>query len=490
MATTYNNPAFTGFFKPTRFEADVYDCEVYGEIPHDLTGTLYRLQPDPEFAPKAAGDYPLQGDGHLSMFRFVGGGHVDFKSRYVQTARLAADRKAYSNLFGVYRNRYSDDPKVRSLSPAAANTNLVWHGGKLLALDEDGAPTQVDPNTLKTIGPWTFGGKLTSRTFGAHPKVDPKTGEMIAVAAEAKGELTPDLAVYTISPKGQITKEVWLKAPYVGMVHDIAITQKHVIIPITGFTSSAERLKAGKPHWGWDAKLPTYVAVLPRGGTAKDVRWFKGPSRYAIHTLNAMDDGNNVVLTLPVSNANPDPMYPNIDDSPVTGAGAEPSIRKWTFDMSGSGDAFKEEVVFAGAGFARIDERFTGQPARYAFKGFADPAQPFNEAKGGNLKGRVVNSYQKVDLTTGQAQSFFVGDVQGLQEAVFVPRNANAAEGDGYLIGVVNNYGARKSDVVIVDTMAMDKGAVATIKLPFRLRPGTHAVWAPLADVPFKTFSA
>ena len=29
-----------GFNSPTRFEADVYDCEVWGQIPTDIEGTL------------------------------------------------------------------------------------------------------------------------------------------------------------------------------------------------------------------------------------------------------------------------------------------------------------------------------------------------------------------------------------------------------------------------------------------------------------------
>jgi carotenoid cleavage dioxygenase len=491
MALSYkNDPRFAGFFKPTRFEADVYDCEVHGgEIPHDLVGTYYRLQPDPEYPPRSANDLPLTGDGHLSMFRFVGGGHVDYRSRYVKTARLLADRQAHRSLFGVYRNRLTDDPKAMRLSGAAANANVVWHAGKLLALDEDGPPVAVDPHTLETQGLWTFGGKLTSRTFGAHPKVDPRTGEMIAVGTEARGELTDDIVVHTVDNAGKLVRETWLKAPYVGMVHDIALTEKHVVIPMTGFVVTAERLKAGKPHWAWDARKPTMVAILPRGGSAKDARWFKGPARYALHTVNALDDGNKVVLTIPVANANPDPMYPNLDDSPPS-PGAEPSIRRWIFDLGSRDNGFKEEALFSGSGFTRIDDRYTSLPNRWLFKGLNDPVRPFDEAKGGALKGKVTNSWQRIDLQSGAASTYFVGDVQGLQECCFVPRRAGAAEGDGYLIGVVNNYGEHKSDLVVVDAQAMDKGAVATLKLPFRLRPGAHGTWVSHEQVSFPVFQA
>lgn len=60
-----------------------------------------------------------------------------------------------------------------------ANTGVVTHAGKLLALWEGGPPTEVDPDTLGTIGIHRFGGKLKwLGAFSAHPKWDPATGEM------------------------------------------------------------------------------------------------------------------------------------------------------------------------------------------------------------------------------------------------------------------------------------------------------------------------
>jgi hypothetical protein len=34
--------------------------------------------------------------------------------------------------------------------------------------------------------------------------------------------------------------------------------------------------------------------VLPRDGEARDVRWFRGPSRNTLHFLNSSDAGNTV----------------------------------------------------------------------------------------------------------------------------------------------------------------------------------------------------
>src|SRR5207237_918628 len=61
----------------------------------------------------------------------------------------------------------------------AANTNVVFHGGRLLALWEAGLPHRLDPVTLETLGPDRLGGALgPGDTFSAHPKLDRSTGDM------------------------------------------------------------------------------------------------------------------------------------------------------------------------------------------------------------------------------------------------------------------------------------------------------------------------
>ncbi|HET7132190.1 MAG TPA: carotenoid oxygenase family protein, partial [Gammaproteobacteria bacterium] len=290
-----------GFNSPTRFEADVYDCEVWGRIPSDMEGTFYRVQCDFAYPPPK-NEWPtgFNGDGHVSAFRFANGS-VDFKSRYVKTERLMTERKARKRLWGVYRNPYTDDPSVANIDRGAANTHIYWHGGKMLVLKEDSLPYYIDPHSLDTLGRWDFNGKWTATSMSAHPKIDPLTGEMIAYSYQAKGILSKDIAVYTINPQGHIVKEVWFQSPYLGIIHDIAITQKHVLIPVIARTTSLERLKSGEPMWEWDGNLPTMVGVLPRDGDAKDVRWFKGPARNTLHFLNATDGNGKVTMELPVS---------------------------------------------------------------------------------------------------------------------------------------------------------------------------------------------
>lgn len=460
-----------GFNSPTRFEADVYDCEVWGKIPSDIEGTFYRMQCDFEYRPPMnEWRTGFNGDGHISAFHFANGS-VDYIGRYVKTARLMAERHARKRLYGVYRNRFTDDPSVKDLPRSAANTHVYWHGGVMLTLKEDSLPWAVDPITLETKGLWDFHGKYTAKTMSAHPKIDPVSGEMIAYGYQAKGDLTKDVAVYTIGKDGHIKNEVWFKAPYVGIMHDMALTQKHILIPLVARTTSLARLKAGEPMWVWDGSLPTYVAVLPRDATSeKDVRWFKGPARNTLHFLNAVDhpDGT-ITMDLPTSSGERDPSQ----------------FRRWTFDMNSKDENFKEEVLSEVNGLLmRMDDRYLSLPYKYSYSGHRDPKLPFDHDKAPGAGGFVTNCYKRIDIHTREEKTYFVGTVQGLQEPMFIPRKGAKGEGDGYVMGIASNYESTSSDLVIVDAQRMEEGAIATIKLPFRLRSGTHTNWYPADQLP------
>src|SRR5262249_1954928 len=54
-----NQPTMRGFFAPTRFEADVYDLEVGGEVPTELNGAFVRLGGDWLYPPKFDDDSPF-----------------------------------------------------------------------------------------------------------------------------------------------------------------------------------------------------------------------------------------------------------------------------------------------------------------------------------------------------------------------------------------------------------------------------------------------
>ena len=485
-----DDPYHTGLFAPLRFEADIHDCEVEGRIPDELDGSFYRTCIDRRYPQRLPNDIPYNADGMVDLFRFRKG-HVDFRTRYIRTPRYVVERAARRALFGVYRNRYTNDPSVAGVSMNTGNTTPLVHAGKLYCLKESSPPMRVDPHSLKTLGEYDFQGRLQARTFTAHPKVDPVSGEMIGFSYEAKGDLTDDLAVQFFDAQGGLTRQVWLKAPLVSMMHDFAITQEHVILPTTAMVTSLERLKQGLNHWAYDRSVPAWVGILPRDGEAKDVRWFKGPHDRAmlIHATNARTEGNKVILDAPAARGNFNPQFPNLDSSAFDEEARRNTIRRWTFDLSKTGDdAWQEEILFPQlkpTSFSRMDDRYLTLPFRYSFNLLSDPTFPFDESRGGNLRGRIANAWYRFDHRSMSVERFFAGDTHSLHEPQFVPRRPDAAEGDGFLIGVADDYAERKSELVIADAQRLTEGPLARVKLPFRLHMQVHGCWASSGDLPF-----
>lgn len=486
MAVSYaKHPALRGQFEPARFDVDLFDCEVEGTIPKELDGVFYRVGGEWFYPPKFPDDSPFAADGYMSSFT-IRGGNVDFRGKFIRTPRYLANAQAREALFGYYRNPFTDDPRVKGVSGTVANTNTLFFAGKLFALKEDAPPYEIDPVTLDTRGPYDFGGKYLAPTFTAHPKVDGRTGEMITYGYEAEGLATNAIWIYTVDKTGRVTSERKIRAPYLSMVHDIAISENHIIFPVYGMTGSLERLKAGKIHWGWDSALPSYIGVLPRTGEAKDVRWFTGPEMAMIHVFSASESKGKLTLIAAVSDSNPFPFFPSIDGSPFNREKSRTTIRKYTMDLRSKNDRWTVEPLFpeAAGALSRIDDRRQGLDYRYGFLGYADITKPWDEKAGGPMRGRVTNSYGRFDFVTGRVDSLFAGPTHMLAEVCFAPRSATAAEGDGWVMGVANNVATQKSELVIGDTRDLAAGPIARVRLPFKAPGQIHGNWVPRSELP------
>lgn len=479
----------SGYFAPLRYEADVFDCEVEGVIPPELDGAFYRVGGEYFYPPSREDDSPFSTDGFISSFR-IRNGIVDFRARWIRTPRFLNNLNARKQLYGVYRNPFTADPSNNYADKpylgTVINTAPIAHHGKLYALKEDAHPYEIDPNTLETLGPWNFDGDYKAQTFSAHPKVDPVTGDMICYGYEATGLCTDDLWIYVVSPQGKVTKEYRVKVPYVSTLHDMVLTQKYLIFPVYGYVTSMERLRAGHLHWAWDKNMPTYWGFIPRDGDGTDVRWFKGPASVVMHTINAFDDGDKVIVDAPISDGNPFPFFPQIDGSPWSPQLARHTIRRLTFDMAGAGDSYTENILDPTdvVDLARVDDRYISLPYRYVYSMMADASQPYDAERAGPGN-RVVNTYFRYDLTNGEWRKYFVGDVHNLQELSFIPRSATAPEGNGWLIGTASNYAEMRTELVIVDAESMVEQA--RVILPFRMTPQVHARWYGANELPLAT---
>ena len=473
MAKFKPSPAIEGFMAPARFEADIFDLEVDGDIPTGIDGAFYRVNPDPQFPAKAGDDIWFNGDGMVSQFRFENG-RAHFKHRWVHTDKFDIEHKAGKALFGAYRNPLTDDTSVKGRIRGTANTNVIVHGKKLWALKEDSPPVEMDPITMESRGYSDFGGQLKSQTFTAHPKLDPHTGNMCAFGYAAKGLLTPDVNYFEVTPDGRIINEAWFEVPYYCMMHDYGVTRDYAVFHIVPSISNWERLEKGLPHFGFDTTLPVYIGVLPRGSDGKDIRWFKGPNLFASHVMNAFNDGTEIHFDIPVAKNNMFPFFPDVHGAPFNPIEAQSFLTRWTLDMSSNDEGFKSERLTDLVGeFPRIDDRYAMEAYTHGYLLVSDMEKPSEFTR----LGLFMNTLAHVDVTTGKKKTWWCGPVSSLQEPCFIPKSKTAPEGVGYIVMLANRLKEMRSDLLLFDAQHVDDGPIATIKLPLRIRPGLHGNW-------------
>src|SRR6185295_14374672 len=104
--------------------------------------------------------------------------------------------EAGKSLFGTFGNPMTSDPSVIGKESGVGNTNIIWHAGKLLAVEEGHQPFEMDPKTLASKGYVPYAGD--AGRFTAHPKIDPETGEMVFFGYGVGGAFFGDEIVYGV----------------------------------------------------------------------------------------------------------------------------------------------------------------------------------------------------------------------------------------------------------------------------------------------------
>lgn len=468
---------FRGYAAPSRVEGEVHDLEVEGQIPNELNGAFYRNSADHAYPPLLGKDIFLNGDGMVHMVRFENG-HADLKTRYVRTRKLELERKARRALFGAYRNPFTDLPEVAGEDNNTANTSVLWHHGKLYALKESGLPYELDPNTLETLGERNFGGKL-QRTFTAHPKLDPETGECIAFAYNAPGQPTRDIELYVLSPAGEITSHETFQAPYSSMVHDCLVSRNHIAFVICPMTSDWERVKKGESYWHWDSSLQTHIAIIPRKEGVKGIRWYTCPKvAMQTHTFNAWEEqtasGTTLHLDQFITESGWLSQFPDIRDPEAHEK--PPFGERWSFDLDSPSPEFRIQRLINQIGeMPAIDPRYAMKRTGHFWFGTNNPA--IGPMLPWGPKGPPFTCVGHFDEAANKLNFWYAGPDSAPEEPHFVPRSPNAPEGDGWILTMVGRRAENRTDLVILDALHLDRGPVAVVKFPYRVHEGFHGIW-------------
>jgi carotenoid cleavage dioxygenase len=437
---TASTPTYlNGRLTPVPDEISVVDLPVDGTLPTELTGRYFRNGPNP--LPGQDPGHWFTGAGMLHGIRLRDGRADWYRNRWVKTTALAG-----ASFVG---------PSGIDLAAVTANTSVIRHADRIMALVEAGLPYEVTPE-LETVGPRDFGGRLTT-AMTAHPKRDPVTGELHFFGY---GMRPPFLTYHRLSATGELITSHVVDVPGSTMMHDFAITERHVIWLDLPVVFDLELVGRGLP-FRWDDAYGARLGVMPLGGG--ETRWFEVDPCYIFHVGNAYEsaDGRIVLEAVRYSRGGFATTWPRLGGAAPAGSAAsagtpaDGTLHRWLIDPSG-GAVTETPLDDREVEFPTVNDGRRGRPTRCLYT-VSDSA--------------II----KYDTRTGGSQIRDLGKAPG--EAVFVPAADGRAEDDGWLLSIVTDYSGSASELLVLDAATVE--AVAAVRLPRRVPTGFHGNWFP-----------
>lgn len=422
---------------PILKEQTATELVVEGEIPSDLNGTYIRTGPNPSSGHSV---HWFFGDGLLHGIRLKDGKAEWYRSKYVDTVGFGED-PLESGHMGKWDH-------------SKANTHIVPHNGQILALNEGAWPYVIDQD-LETIGVENYDKKLTT-AMTAHPKICPETGELLAFSYA--NFQAPFLQYIRVSKDGKLEQLEGIDIPQKVMMHDFAITRNYTIFLDLPVVFDFALAMKGFPY-EFRPNAGARLGVMPRNGENADVKWFEIEPCAIFHTVNAHEADGKIVMT-----ASRMGTWSHSDYSAVG------YLCRWTIDLA-TGQITEEQLDDRPGDFGRINEGYTGLPARYGYLMEMD-------GEGNAEEPTYGKALLKYDLETGNCKAHELGASVRGGEPTFVQSGDD--EDDGYVMTFVHDEETNQSSFVILDSKSFDAEPLATIRLPERVPYGAHGNWVPL----------
>ncbi|CAD7696356.1 unnamed protein product [Ostreobium quekettii] len=483
---------------------------IEGSIPAGLRGAFLRNGPNPTRRPFKGKHHWFDGDGMLHCVMFSGAENrptASYRGRMIRTLgrqmeeALGVEEDIFSGFCTMeYLGLAVNALAMKVLPPRAfgvaggegnwgdmawwastknrANTSVVHHHGKCLALWEVGAPYEVRLPDVETVGPYRFRGAVDGN-FSAHPKVDPVTGEMMVVSYQLMGR---SQCVYRVFDRnGSLIHEIRLKElmNHV-MMHDCAITKHYTLVLDMPLVYTPTELRAGGNVFKFNPDVGARIGALPRFGKEEDIRWMNVDPCFIFHTINAFERGSEVVLHC-VRNPEQSVAAKELID-------LEGRLHEYVLDLE-TGESRERCLSDFGheIGLLTMNEALLGQHCRF----FYTTAVCDRPGGRGHQNG-IFNKILKFDtddwssppvehvLPEGWFTSQFAfaprDCTQGSKRPSDLDAGVDASE-DGWLVGFASDYKTGATEVVVLDAESM--GVVTRLEMPLRVPYGFHAAFVP-----------
>ena len=468
----WEHPFMHGPFAPNYVEYTATDLEVIGEVPQRLNGVYLRNTQNPVHEPLGT-HHAFDGDGMLHQLSFRNG-KVEYRNRFLRTKGFEEEQAAGHALFAGL----IDNPKIAQrdgwgarggLKDTSATDVIVHAGSALTTFYQCGEPYRFDARTLEPLGVSSWGAKvLEDNGVSAHPKVCPKTGDLLFFNYS---KTAPYMYYGEVNAQDELVHYVPVPLPGPRLPHDMMFTENFAILDDFPLHWDESLLSQGKHKLSYFEQQPSRFAVVPRRHAPQTgVKWFEASPTYVLHWLNAWEEGDEIVMH---GYHQKHPMPKQGYDNTGGTLGPDrygPTIYEWRLNMR-TGEVKERRLLDQYLEFGMINARNWGVPYRYSYNMIAHP------------KHFLFDGILRFDHTTGQTQEYRFGEGRFGSESPLAPCFDASAEDDAYVVSFVTDMNTDRSECVVLDARDISKGPVARILLPHKISSGTQACWADTSEI-------
>lgn len=437
---------------------------IEGRLPEDLAGVLYRN--GPAWFDRAGFRYHhwFDGDGMMSAWR-IAGGKIEHRARMIATPKFERERASGRFLLPAGGTVVPNAQAIRNNDDMnTANTAVIRHQGRLLALWEGGSATELDPDSLKTLGPVTWREDMVAAPFGAHPLRD-RDGSVwnFGLLSMVGGS---GLLLWHIGADGVLKSAATLPVDAPGYIHAFAMTDRHLVFMLSPYRSEGQGV-AFFERMRFQTDEPCRVAVVPKDALDAP-RWFELPFAMAYHFGQAYMS-KDVLTVQTVRHFDPEQMRSPMQAAMrgERGASLPTDLGLMRLDLK-SGRGWWDASGLRQVEFPTFDARFADTKAGrvYAVAGVDPASAPYSNAIG------------VYDAERGRREMYRYGTDLMVEEHVFVPRRGSRRAGDGWLVGTWLDHRQGRSGMSILDAERVSDGPVAQAWVPYVLPLGFHGTFA------------
>lgn len=477
------SPYLLGNFSPVVDELTTDTLQVIGRIPAELNGLYLRNGPNPQFPPK--GQYHwFDGDGMIHGIHLEDG-CASYLNRYISTKCYQLEskegRSLWTGLTGLPNLKQMLFPPAGLRTKNPANTGLVWHADKLLALWEVGLPHEIEVPDLKTIGELDQG--LPVKAFSAHPKIEPQRNEMRFFGVQLGRR--PTLQYGVVDKHGELIHSAHIALSDNCFMHDFAISRDYTIFLDLPYVFSLKAMLTRGTPFKFHTDRPSRFGIMPRCGQSSDIVWFEDDPCFIYHTLNAYElhdkqgQLKEIVLLacrMPRGVIGSSTESNSRHGKPDVNLSEVGRLHEWRFNLN-TGTVQSKPLDDRPGDMPRLNDSYASSYNQFGYTANVS----FDKHHGTPL----FTGITKYDLHSQSATDLSFGRGRFGGESVFVPRTSNnrGNEDDGWLLNIVFDANIQSSELLIIDAATLDADPVARVQLPQRVPFGFHGTWIPADQI-------